>query len=91
MRTTLVRPLYKEGGRAADRDEEAVNAEAKGGKRKLEDDKMTVFWDIGRCGLVEVDRRFRSVYCLLHQGDESRVHGTLSQKAVIFIAATVRI
>jgi hypothetical protein len=24
--------------------------------------KMTVFWDIAPCSLVEVDRRFRGVY-----------------------------
>jgi hypothetical protein len=28
---------------------------------------MTIFWDI--CNLAEVDRRFRSAYCLHNQGD----------------------
>jgi hypothetical protein len=31
---------------------------------------MTAFWDIVQRSLVEVDRRFRSVYCLHHQGDD---------------------
>jgi hypothetical protein len=31
---------------------------------------MTAFLDIAPCSLVEGDRRFRSVYCLHHQGDE---------------------
>jgi hypothetical protein len=30
---------------------------------------MTAFWDIAPCSLVEVDRRFRSAYCLHHQGE----------------------
>jgi hypothetical protein len=28
------------------------------------------FWNIAPCSLVEVDRHFRSAYCLHHQGDE---------------------
>jgi hypothetical protein len=31
--------------------------------------KMTVFWDVALYSLVEVDQRFRSAYCLHHQGD----------------------
>jgi hypothetical protein len=31
--------------------------------------KMTAFWDIARCSLVKVDRRFRHAYCL-HQNDD---------------------
>jgi hypothetical protein len=31
--------------------------------------KMTAFWDIAPCSLVEVDRHFRGAYCLHHQGD----------------------
>jgi len=27
-------------------------------------EKMRDFWDIARCSLVEVRRRFRSAYCL---------------------------
>jgi hypothetical protein len=30
--------------------------------------KMTVFWDVSPCSLVEVYRRFRGAYCLHHQG-----------------------
>jgi hypothetical protein len=32
--------------------------------------KIRTFWDIAPCGLVVVDRRFRSVYCLHHQDDD---------------------
>jgi hypothetical protein len=35
---------------------------------------MTTFWDITPCSLVEVDRRFSGEYCLLHQGDEAKLH-----------------
>jgi hypothetical protein len=42
--------------------------------------KMTVFWDVAPCSLVEVDRRFRGAYCLHIQGD-------ISEKAVSFILA----
>jgi hypothetical protein len=47
--------------------------------------KMTVFWNIGRCILLEVGRRFRRAYCLKNQGDR----GSTSQQAVIFILAAV--
>jgi hypothetical protein len=30
---------------------------------------MTVFWDVALCSLVEIDPRFRGVYCIYHQGD----------------------
>jgi hypothetical protein len=36
--------------------------------------KIIVFWDIGPWGLVEIDRRFRSAYCLPHQGDIYNKH-----------------
>jgi hypothetical protein len=29
--------------------------------------KVTVFWDVALCSLVEIDRRFRSAYCLHYQ------------------------
>jgi hypothetical protein len=45
--------------------------------------KMTVFWDIAPCNLLEVYRRFRSFCCLHHQGDES-------QRTVIFMKTLVR-
>jgi hypothetical protein len=32
--------------------------------------KITAYWNIAPCSLVEVDRRFRGAYCLHHQGDE---------------------
>jgi hypothetical protein len=41
--------------------------------------KMTAFWDIAPCSLIEGDRRFRGVYCH-HQGDRPSF-----QKAVILI------
>jgi hypothetical protein len=31
--------------------------------------KMTVYWDVVPCSLVEIDRRFRGACCLSHQGD----------------------
>jgi hypothetical protein len=33
--------------------------------------KMTVFWDVAPCSLIEVYRRFRGACCLHHQVDES--------------------
>jgi hypothetical protein len=30
--------------------------------------KMTVFWDVAPCSLVDNDRRYRGAYCLHHQG-----------------------
>jgi len=32
--------------------------------------KVTAFWDIALCSLVEEDRRFRGTYCLGHQSDD---------------------
>jgi hypothetical protein len=32
--------------------------------------KITAFWDIPPCSLVEVDGRFRGAFCFYHQGDE---------------------
>jgi hypothetical protein len=31
--------------------------------------KMTAFWDVAPCSVVEVGRRFRDAYCLHHEGD----------------------
>jgi hypothetical protein len=31
--------------------------------------KMTVFWDVAPCRLVEVYRRFRGAYCFHHRGN----------------------
>jgi hypothetical protein len=31
--------------------------------------KMTVFWNVAPCSLVEIDRCFRATYCLHHQCD----------------------
>jgi hypothetical protein len=33
--------------------------------------KITVFWDIRQCSFVEVDRRFRDMYCLHHDHYET--------------------
>jgi hypothetical protein len=55
--------------------------------------KLTAFWDIKLCRLVEVDGRFRGDYCHHHQGDEWLMiwlHGAISQKAVNFILAALR-
>jgi hypothetical protein len=32
--------------------------------------KTAAFWDRAPCRLVEVNRRFRSAYCLYHKDDE---------------------
>jgi hypothetical protein len=40
--------------------------------------KMTVFWDVAPCSLVETDRHFRGTNCLHHQGDV--LHGATSHK-----------
>jgi hypothetical protein len=50
---------------------------------------LTVFWDIGPCSLVEVDRRFRGAY--LRTAFFKANHRAIAQKAVIFILAAVRI
>jgi hypothetical protein len=38
--------------------------------RSLLNKKTRAFCDIAPCSIVGVDRRFRDVYCLHHQGDE---------------------
>jgi hypothetical protein len=43
--------------------------------------KMTALWDIVPYSLVEVDRRFRDVYCLHHQGDEYAACGNENLKS----------
>jgi hypothetical protein len=32
--------------------------------------KIRTCWDIASCSLIRVDRCFRGVYCLCHQGDD---------------------
>jgi hypothetical protein len=44
--------------------------------------KMTVFWDVAPCSLVEIDQYFRGAYCLHHQGTHA---GATSQETVTFI------
>jgi hypothetical protein len=39
--------------------------------------KMTAFWDISPCSLVEVHRLFRGAYCLHHEGGESDGGGSV--------------
>jgi hypothetical protein len=62
--------------------------------------KVTASWDIVLCSFIEVDRRFRGVYCRRYQRDRSGdggskhllerrltsmgLHGAISQKAVLF-------
>jgi hypothetical protein len=41
------------------------------------------------CSLVEVDRRFRGAFCLHRQGALMRLHGAITQKAVILTLAAV--
>jgi hypothetical protein len=59
--------------------------------------KMTAFSDIALCSLVEVDRRFRGGYFIMsdnvplkRRSASTRLHGAVSQKAVIFVLAAVR-
>jgi hypothetical protein len=61
--------------------------------------KITILWDISQSSLLQIYRCVRGVYCLRHQGDEcppkhpstsTRLHISISQKAVIFILAAVR-
>jgi hypothetical protein len=41
--------------------------------------KMTVFWDVALCSLVEIDRRFRGAYCLHHQDDRHYEGGSVKR------------
>jgi hypothetical protein len=38
--------------------------------------KMTVFWDVVPCSLVEIHRCFRGAYCLHHQNDRPHDGGS---------------
>jgi hypothetical protein len=38
--------------------------------------KMTNFWVVAPCSLVNIDRRFRGAYCLLHHGNRTDVVGS---------------
>jgi hypothetical protein len=49
---------------------------------------MTAFWDIAPCSLVEVD--VSEVHTALISIPSLRLHGVISQKAVIFILTAVR-
>jgi hypothetical protein len=68
--------------------------------------KTAAFWDVAPCSLFEVDQRFRGAYCppssdvspwwwrqyasLKRRSALTRLHRTISQKAVIFILAASR-
>jgi hypothetical protein len=41
--------------------------------------KMAVFWDVKPYSLVDIDRRFRSAYCLLEQSNVCGTHGNNAQ------------
>jgi hypothetical protein len=57
--------------------------------------KVTAFWKLALCSLVEIDRPFTGAYCPHQHGDlkrrstSTKLHGAMSQKAVIFIVWTV--
>jgi outer membrane phospholipase A len=36
--------------------------------------KMSAFWDIALCSLIEVDQHFRGAYCLHHRGYKTSVY-----------------
>jgi hypothetical protein len=48
---------------------------------------MSVHWDVARCNLIEVYRRFRGVYCFHHEARIEDTGGTF-QKTTILIYAT---
>jgi hypothetical protein len=50
--------------------------------------RMWLFWDVAPCSLVEFYQCFKGV-CCLHQ-TSTRLHGTTSQKTIIFILASMR-
>jgi hypothetical protein len=49
--------------------------------------KMTVFWDVAPCSLVDAGQRFRGAYCLhlKRRSISIRLQGVTPQKTVIFI------
>jgi hypothetical protein len=50
--------------------------------------EMAVFWDVATCNLVEIDRRFRDVYCLHYQGAGIAV--STSETCMYFYQTTSR-
>jgi hypothetical protein len=46
--------------------------------------KMTAFWDVAPCSLMEVHRRFRGAYCIIRAMSD-HWHGATSLKSVIFV------
>jgi hypothetical protein len=44
--------------------------------------KMSAFWDIVSCSLVEVDRHFRDAYCLHREDDQTSETRPLLQNKV---------
>jgi hypothetical protein len=38
--------------------------------------KMTSFWDTAPCSIIDVDQRFRGVYCIHHQSNEACTFAT---------------
>jgi hypothetical protein len=53
--------------------------------------KMTAFWDIVQCTLVEVDRRFRGAYCLHLQFDSATVFADSLQTNILSLLFPVEI
>jgi hypothetical protein len=51
--------------------------------------KFRVFWDVAPYSHVELDRRFRGVYCLHHQGDE-RIMFRIDLPLVLFCLCGLR-
>jgi hypothetical protein len=52
--------------------------------------KMTAFWDIAPCSLAEVDRCFRGVYCLHHQGYRPHNGGLRISETSVYCSETTR-
>jgi hypothetical protein len=45
--------------------------------------KFRVFWDVGPCSQVDVDRSFRGAYCLHHHGDDRPCSASFLRKLVV--------
>jgi hypothetical protein len=65
----LTRQLLRHLRTACSRDV-AQQGQSTGGFRSEGSLKITAFWNMSPCSLVEVNRRFRDAYCLLHRPND---------------------
>jgi hypothetical protein len=47
------------------------------------------FCDVAPCSLVDIDKRFRAVYCLHHQGDERIGYSIIQTFETVLVFYTV--